>query len=49
MAARYKAKIETSDGPRTCFEARKHREGKEGPDGTIRRDHPEAGPAGGHP
>jgi Type II intron maturase len=28
MAARYKAKIETSDGPRTCFEARKHREGK---------------------
>ncbi len=29
MAARYKAKIETSDGLRTCFEARKHREGKE--------------------
>ena len=28
MAARFKAKIETSDGPRTCFEARKHREGK---------------------
>jgi len=28
MAARYKAKIETSDGLRTCFEARKHREGK---------------------
>ncbi len=28
MAARYKAKIETSDGPRTCFEARKHREGR---------------------
>jgi group II intron reverse transcriptase/maturase len=28
MAARHKAKIETSDGPRTCFEARKHREGK---------------------
>jgi group II intron reverse transcriptase/maturase len=28
MAARYKAKIITSDGPRTCFEARKKREGK---------------------
>ena len=28
MAARHKAKIETSDGRRTCFEARKHREGK---------------------
>jgi group II intron reverse transcriptase/maturase len=28
MAARYKAKIETSDGLRTCFEARKQREGK---------------------
>ena len=30
MAARYRAKIETSDGPRTCFEARRHREGKPG-------------------
>ena len=29
MAARHKAKIETSDGLRTCFEARKHREGKQ--------------------
>jgi group II intron reverse transcriptase/maturase len=28
MAARHRAKIETSDGPRTCYEARKHREGK---------------------
>jgi group II intron reverse transcriptase/maturase len=28
MAARHRAKIETSDGPRTCFEARKHREGR---------------------
>src|ERR1019366_3160372 len=28
MAARYRARIETSDGPRTCYEARKHREGK---------------------
>jgi group II intron reverse transcriptase/maturase len=28
MAARHKAKIETSYGLRTCFEARKHREGK---------------------
>jgi len=28
MAARYRAKTETSDGPRTCFEARRHREGK---------------------
>jgi len=28
MAARYKAKIETSDGLRTCFEARKQREGR---------------------
>ena len=28
MAARHKAKIETRDGLRTCFEARMHREGK---------------------
>src|SRR5271169_6528067 len=28
MAARYKAKVITSHGPRTCFEARQHREGK---------------------
>jgi group II intron reverse transcriptase/maturase len=28
MAARHKAKIKTSDGTRTCFEARKQREGK---------------------
>ncbi len=34
MAARYKAKIKTRDGLRTCFEARKHREGK--PDLTAR-------------
>ena len=27
-AARYKAKVITSDGPRTCFEARVRREGK---------------------
>jgi hypothetical protein len=27
-AARYRARIETSDGPRACYEARKHREGK---------------------
>jgi len=33
-AARYKAKVPTGDGPRTCFEARKHREGK--PDLTAR-------------
>ncbi len=31
MAARYKAKIETPHGPRTCFEARIRREGKEDP------------------
>jgi len=29
MAARYKAKVITSDGPRTCFEARVRREGKQ--------------------
>ena len=28
MAARHQAAIETSDGPRTCYEARKHREGR---------------------
>ena len=28
MAARHKAKIKTRNGLRTCFEARKHREGK---------------------
>ena len=28
MAARHKAKVSTRDGLRTCFEARKHREGK---------------------
>ena len=27
-AAKYKAKVETRDGLRTCFEARRHREGK---------------------
>jgi len=49
MAARYKAKIETSDGLRTCFEARKHREGK--PDLVARFGGipPAAEPAGGHP
>ncbi len=29
MATRYKAKVITGHGPRTCFEARRHREGKE--------------------
>jgi hypothetical protein len=29
MAARYRAKIDTPYGPRTCFEARLHREGKD--------------------
>ena len=29
MAARHKAKIITGDGPRTCFEARLKREGKQ--------------------
>ena len=49
MAARYKAKIETRDGLRTCFEARKHREGK--PDLVARFGGiiPAARPAGGHP
>ena len=28
MAARYKAKVITGHGPRTCFEARRHRQGK---------------------
>ena len=28
MASRYKAKVITSHGPRTCFEARRHRQGK---------------------
>jgi group II intron reverse transcriptase/maturase len=28
MAARHKARVETGDGLRSCFEARKHREGK---------------------
>jgi hypothetical protein len=27
IAARHKAKTETSDGPRTCFEAKRQREG----------------------
>ena len=49
MAARHKAKIETSDGPRTCFEARKKREGK--PDLVARFGGIplRARPAGGHP
>ena len=34
MAARFKAKIITDDGPRTCFEARRRREGR--PDLTAR-------------
>jgi hypothetical protein len=29
MAARFKVKVVTDGGPRTCFEARKHREGKQ--------------------
>jgi group II intron reverse transcriptase/maturase len=29
MAGQYKAKVATGDGLRTCFEARKHREGKQ--------------------
>jgi Type II intron maturase len=28
MAARHKATVVTRDGPRTCFEARRHREGR---------------------
>jgi hypothetical protein len=28
MAARHKAKVITGHGPRTCFEARRHRQGK---------------------
>jgi hypothetical protein len=28
MAARYKAKTITGHGPRTCYEARRHRQGK---------------------
>ena len=28
MATRHKAKVTTGDGPRTCFEARRHRQGK---------------------
>ncbi len=28
MATRYKAKLTIQDGPRTCFEAKRHREGK---------------------
>ena len=42
MAARHKAKIETSDGLRTCFEARKRPRGQAGPGSTIRRDTPAA-------
>src|SRR5207245_3110927 len=48
MAARHQAKVITGDGPRTCYEARRKRKGKAGPGSTIRRDHPAAGPAGGH-
>ena len=45
MAARHKAKIETHHGMRTCFEARKRRQGKAGPGSTIRRDTPQTRPA----
>ena len=48
MAARHKAKTETSDGLRTCFEARKKRDGQERPGSTIRRDTPQARQARGH-
>ena len=48
MAARYKAKVITGDGPRTCFEARRKREGK--PDLVARFGGiPSARPARGHP
>ena len=49
MATRYKAKVITGHGPRTCFEARRHREGKAGPGSTVRRDPPQARQARGHP
>ena len=38
MAAKYQAKTETPYGPRTCFEARIHREWQAGPGSTVRRD-----------
>ena len=40
MAARYKAKVDTPHGPRTCFEARQQRERQAGPGSPIRRDPP---------
>ena len=49
MAARYKAKVITGHGPRTCFEARTAPRGQEGPGSTIRRDTPQARQARGHP
>ena len=48
MAARYKAKVTTGDGPRTCFEARVRPRGQAGPGSTIRRDTPHARQARGH-
>ena len=36
-------------GLRTCFEARKPRDGQAGPGSTIRRDTPQTRPARGHP
>ena len=47
MAARYRAKIVTSDGLRRCFEARLTREGRAGSGSAIRRDRFAAEPAGG--
>ena len=38
MAAKYKAKIETPHGPRTCFEASVERERQEATGRTVRRD-----------
>ena len=49
MAARHQAKIETSDGPQDLLRGQAQTRGQEGPGSTIRRDHPAARPAGGHP
>ena len=49
MAARHQAKAETGNGPQDLLRGQAQTRGQERPGSTIRRDHPAARPAGGHP
>ena len=48
MAARHQAKVYHRRRPQDLLRGQAEAEGQAGPGSTIRRDHPAAGPAGGH-